>query len=198
MKILQVTQATEIASLIRLGKIGVMPTDTVYGLVCSARDETACARLYETKGRHDKPGTIIAASIEQLTDLGLKRAYLKADEQCWPGAISVVVPCSFGLEYLHQSTRSLAVRVPKPQALRDLLEQTGPLLTTSANRPGEETAITAQEALQIFGDQMDFYVDGGELTGHSPSTVIRIIDDAIEILREGAVQLDEAGRIIQE
>ena len=188
----------DIAARLQSGQIGVLPTDTVYGLACSARDPDACARLYDIKGRHDKPGTIIAASLSQLTDLGLKRAYLKADEQFWPNSISVVVPCGQALSYLHQGVQSLAVRVPKPEALRLLLEQTGPLLTTSANRPQEPTATTIDAAMEIFGEEVDFYVDGGERRDHKPSTVIRIVDDAIEVLREGAVILDEAGRIIKQ
>jgi tRNA A37 threonylcarbamoyladenosine synthetase subunit TsaC/SUA5/YrdC len=62
--------------------------------------------------------------------------------------------------------------------------------------PGEPPANTLQEAEKYFGDQVDFYVDGGDLTGHEPSTVIRIVDDAIEVLRPGAVHIDENGRII--
>jgi len=182
-------------SLLKKGAVGVMPTDTVYGLVCSVHQVDAVQRLYQLKGRHDKPGTIIAHSLEQLTELGLKRAYLKADEQFWPNPISVVVPCGNVLEYLHQGVGSLAVRLPKPDDIRAILAETGPLLTTSANRPGKTTAVTIADARKVFGDSVDFYIDGGARTGCNPSTVIRIVDDAIEILRSGAVELDENGRI---
>lgn len=198
MKTYKLEDVAKIVALLKEGKVGVMPTDTVYGLVCSAHDEAAVAKLYALKHRHAKPGTVIAYSQEQLTKLGLKKAYLKADKQFWPNAISVVVPCGKVLEYLHQGVGSLAVRLPKPVNLRQLLAVSGPLLTTSANRPGEETAHTIQEAIELFGAKVDFYVDGGRLVGHKPSTIIRIVDDAIEIVRLGAVQLDEAGRVIPE
>ena len=184
-----------LVEVLRGSGIGIMPTDTVYGLVCRAHDEAACERLYAAKHRQHKPGTVIAASLEQLTDLGLKRAYLKADEQFWPNPISVIVPCGEELSYLHMGKRSLAVRVPKDEALLSLLEQTGPLLTTSANLPGEPVATSVQEAKGYFGDTADFYADGGTITDHKPSTVIRIVDDAIEVLRLGAVTIDENGRI---
>jgi len=176
------------------GAVGVIPTDTVYGLVARANDVQAATRLYQLKSRQNKPGTLVAANIEQLQALGFKRRYVTAVEQYWPGAVSVVIPCGPELQYLHQGQLSLAVRIPDDAALRHFMEQTGPLQTSSANQPGEPPANTMAEAQAYFGDRVDFYVDGGDLSGRQPSTVIRIIDDAIEVLRQGAVQLDETGR----
>jgi L-threonylcarbamoyladenylate synthase len=176
------------------GAVGVIPTDTVYGIVARAADREAVTRLYRVKSRENKPGTIIAASVDQLAELGIKKRYLTAVEQWWPGAISVVVPCGDGLEYLHQGRRSLAVRIQDRENLREKLSQTGPLLTSSANHPGQPVASTIAEAKKYFGDTVDFYEDGGDMSNHEPSTVIRIIDDAIEILRPGAVHIDENGR----
>lgn len=178
--------------LLKPGVIGVIPTDTVYGLAARAEDQAAVGRLYELKKRDQKPGTIIAASIEDLEKLGLKHRYLKAVEQYWPGAVSVVIPAANPeLKYLHQGKMTLAVRIPKDKKLQDLLKQTGPLVTSSANQPGESPAATVQQAKAYFGDQVDFYDDGGNLTGREPSTIIRIIDDAVEVLRQGAVKIDD-------
>jgi L-threonylcarbamoyladenylate synthase len=177
------------------GTIGVIPTDTVYGVVARAADPSAVARLYELKKREAKPGTLIAASINQLADLGIKLRYLTAVQQFWPGAVSVVVPCGEDLSYLHHGLRSLAVRIPADLSLRQFLETSGPLLTSSANHPGQPPASTVDEAKKYFGDEVDFYVDGGDLSGREPSTVIRMIDDAIEVLREGAVKINESGEI---
>lgn len=173
-----------------IGAVGIIPTDTVYGVVARAADATAVERLYAVKNREHKPGTVIAASIDQLETLGLKRRYLTAVSQFWPGAVSVIIPCGPELDYLHQGKRSLAVRIPGPVELRSLLEQTGPLLTSSANHPGQPTAVTADQARRYFDNQIDFYTDGGDLSGHQPSTIIRVIDDAVEVLREGAVKID--------
>jgi L-threonylcarbamoyladenylate synthase len=174
------------------GAVGIVPTDTVYGVVARAADQAAVAKLYKLKGRTSKPGTLIAASIEQLEDLGLKHRYLKAVEQFWPGAVSVVIPVSNPeLEYLHQGKLSLAVRIPDDAKLQKLLRQTGPLLTSSANQPGQPISNTIEQAKKVFGDQVDFYEDGGDLSGRQPSTVIRIVDDAVEVLRPGAVKISE-------
>ena len=182
--------------LMQSGTIGVIPTDTVYGVVARAADKDAVARLYELKRREHKPGTLIAASVEQFVELGVKRRYLKPVEQYWPGSVSVVVPCGPDLEYLHQGVQSLAMRIPDDELLRALLEKTGPLITSSANQPGESPASTIDEARAYFGNGVDFYEDGGDRSGRQASTVIRVVDDVIEVLRQGAVHIDEvSGRI---
>jgi len=181
--------------LLLSGKVGVIPTDTVYGLVCRATDQAAVQHLYGLKHREHKPGTVIAADINQLVDLGLKARYLKAVEQFWPNPISIIIPSS-ELGYLNQGLGSLAVRLPSNQELINLLFSSGPLLTTSANTNGQNPANNMAEAHHYFEDRVDFYVDGGDLSGRQASTVIRIVDDAIEIVRPGAVNIDESGRII--
>lgn len=180
--------ATIAVKLKLAGSVGVIPTDTVYGVVARAEDQQAVNRLYELKHRESKPGTLIAANIEQLEALGLKRRYLTAVEQYWPGPVSVIIPCvDPKLAYLHQGKMSLAVRIPSDQSLQGLLLKTGPLLTSSANLPGIEPANTMAEANKYFGAKVDFYIDGGNLSDQKPSTIIRVIDDAVEVVRQGAV-----------
>ncbi|HVU59795.1 MAG TPA: L-threonylcarbamoyladenylate synthase, partial [Candidatus Saccharimonadales bacterium] len=168
----------------------VLPSDTVYGIMARAADREAVARLYRLKHREHKPGTVIAATIDQLVDLGLKRRYLTAVARYWPGPVSAVIPCGPALAYLDQGVGGLAVRIPADAALQNLLEQTGPLLTSSANQPGEPAADTVADARAYFGNTVDFFIDGGDLSGREPSTVIRVVDDAVEILRQGAVTID--------
>jgi L-threonylcarbamoyladenylate synthase len=185
-----------IQKLLKPGTVGIIPTDTVYGLVACAADEQAVARLYALKSRDQKPGTIIAASVEQLVDLGIKHRYMKPIEHYWPNSISVVIPCE-GLGYLHAGKFSLALRIPKSKAIRNFLERTGPLLTSSANHAGQPISVTMAQAQDFFDGEVDFYVDGGDLSGHLPSTIIRVVDDAVEVLRDGAVKINQNGEIAE-
>ena len=185
----------EIIRQIENGAVGVLPTDTLYGSVCLANNRAAVERLYALKQRDNKSGTIIAATIDQLEGLGFKRRYLTAVEQYWPNPLSIVIPCDDQLAYIHRGLRSIAVRIPAVLELRELLQQTGPLLTSSANLTDQPPATTIAAARAYFGDQSDFYVDGGDLSGRKASTVIRVIDDAIEIIRPGAITIDETGRV---
>lgn len=189
MKIYSSLQDEALIAALKRGAVGVAPTDTVYGLLADAKNEVAVARLYQLKHRKHKPGTLIAASVDQLVGLGLKRRYLTAVERFWPGAVSVIIPTGAALDYLRQGVPGLAVRITADVGLQKLLNRTGALLTTSAKLPGQSPANSVNEARAYFGASVDFYVDGGDLSGRLPSTVIRIIDDAIEIVRQGAVAI---------
>jgi L-threonylcarbamoyladenylate synthase len=181
----------EAAELLLAGRVGVMPTDTLYGIVARAADKKAVARLYALKHREHKPGTVIAGSIQQLIDLGIEEQYLRRVEAWWPGSLSVETPLGPELAYLHQDTGRQGFRVVSDARLFPILEQTGPLLTSSANLPGEAPSETIEQAQNYFGDDVDFYVDGGNRAGFKPSTIARITEDGIEIIRQGAVVIPE-------
>jgi len=187
--------STELVDILESGQVAVIPTDTLYGLCAKASSPLATEVLYKLKNRDAKPGTVIAASIEQLVELGIKRGYLTAVADFWPGAISIEI--AHGVGYLSQEIGRQAFRVVADDKVRKLLEKTGPLLTSSCNQPGEPPANNVDEAVEYFGDNVAAYVDGGDLSGRQPSTLIRIVDDAIEIIRPGAVKINESGRINQ-
>jgi L-threonylcarbamoyladenylate synthase len=185
-------------SILLTGGVGVMPTDTIYGLVARAADKNAVARLYELKKREHKPGTIIAASMEQLVELGVPRHHLRAVEHLWPNPISIETPLGDNLKYLHQGTGRQGFRIASDKRMQTILAQTGPLLTSSANQPGEPNSNNIREAFTHFGGSVDFYVDKGDLSGRPPSTIIGIsTDNKITIYREGAVRVDpDTGTIV--
>jgi L-threonylcarbamoyladenylate synthase len=243
----------QLIELLKNGAVGIIPTDTVYGLICVATNTQAVDKLYALKSREHKPGTVIAAHIDQLVSLGLKYRYLKAAEQYWPAPISVVVPSGDPqTNYLRMGLPALAVRISAAKTLNKLINIVGPLLTSSANLAGQLPANTIKEAQNYFGDVslashldvaqgsneqrtsrtqkygeraaqvadtamrqkhgevpgsagqqgnavqskgVDFYVDGGDLSGREPSTIIRVVDDAVEVLRPGAVKINEKGEI---
>jgi L-threonylcarbamoyladenylate synthase len=189
----------QLIKLLKDGAVGALPTDTVYGLVCDASNKEAVKKLYSLKNRKDKQGTLIASNIDQLAKLGFKTRYLKAVEHFWPGAVSVETPSSEqSTAHLRQNQPSIAVRIPADKKVSGLLSKTGALLTSSANMPGQEPAKNVQEAEVYFGANVDFYVDGGQLKDKKPSTLIRMVDDAIEVIREGAVKIDEkTGKIVK-
>lgn len=184
---MQLSNDEQATQILLNGGVGVMPTDTLYGLVARAADPAAVARMYALKQREHKPGTVIAASIAQLVSLGVEEHYLRRVGQWWPGSLSVETPLGGALSYLHQQTGRQGFRVVADERVRRILEVTGPLVTSSANQPGHDPADTVQDAFDYFGDDVDFYVDGGDRSGRPPSTIARITDAGIEIIRQGAV-----------
>ena len=190
-------QDPQLLELIKSGAIGVLLTDTIYGVVASARSPEAVAKLYHLKSREQKPGTTIAASVEQLEELGLDPERLDNVRHLWPNSISVEMKLPEKLTYIHQGTGRSAFRVVADPVVRGLLEAVGPLMTSSANQPGEEPSRTIAEAQAYFGDQVDFYVDSGPVEDRPPSTMVQLTPEGkIVVLRQGKIHLDEKGNIL--
>lgn len=188
---------SHIIQLLQSGGIGVIPTDTIYGLAALAHLEQSALRLYDLKNRYGKLGTFVAADVEQLIGLGLDEAMLRSVAHLWPNPISVVVPFTKPGSHLDLGKGSLAVRIPNDAGLLALLRKVGPLVTSSANLFDQPPAVTIDEAQAYFGDKVDFYVDSGGLAGRPPSTIIRLQDDGgLEVLRQGAVTINKQGEIV--
>ena len=160
-----------LVTLLIQGKIGVVKTDTIYGLVASASSEQAVERLYKVRGRDkDKPSIILISSIDHLYDqtgYNLAKPY-------WPGKVSVILPATKAPRYLTRGGETLAYRWPDDPELEWLLRKTGPLIAPSANMQGQPPAKNISEAKEYFGENIDFYVDGGEVKDQTPSRLLKI------------------------
>lgn len=165
--------------LLNADDVCVIPTDTVYGVVGKLSSKRAVARMYDVKVRDaQKPvGTILAASLDQVAAITTSPAALAVAAQYWPGPVSVILPASEAYAYAHKGEASFAVRIPDNEPLRALLEQTGPLASSSANLQGQPPATTVEQAKTYFGSAISLYIDGGDLSDRMPSKIIRI-DDA--------------------
>ncbi len=177
-----------IVKILVAGGVGVLPTDTIYGIVGSALLPKTVARIYRLRRRDPKkPMIILAASKSAVKQFGVSiDPKGKILDRVWPGKVSVILPVSrkaaAKFRYLHRGTNALAFRVPRPAWLRALLKKTGPLIAPSANFEGKPPASTIREAKKYFGDKADFYVDHGRLAGE-PSALIKITKRDIVTLR---------------
>jgi tRNA threonylcarbamoyl adenosine modification protein (Sua5/YciO/YrdC/YwlC family) len=187
-----------LTDLFASGKVGVIPTDTIYGLAAAAGDVEATKKLGRLKQGEEnyKPGTVIAASPDQLIRFGVDAQAVRRVQHLWPSPLSIELPAGENLNHLSFDGHPRAFRVVADGPLRDLLEKTGPLLTTSANLHGEPPADNIQQAQRYFGGEVDFYLDNGDLSGHPPSTVVRLVDGRFVVMRQGAIAIDENGNIV--
>jgi len=177
---------------LKSGKIAVLPTDTLYGLVGSAFDKTTIGSIESLKGDTSKrTGYIVllekAADVEKFGAL-LTVAEKNVFESLWPGPFSIVVKVnSNAYDYLTH-TDEIAFRVPNNSELRDLLSKTGPLVAPSANPTGMPPARNIDEAKAYFGGKVDMYIDGGNKSEVRASTLLRIHNNSdIEVLRMGDI-----------
>ncbi|MEI6528120.1 MAG: L-threonylcarbamoyladenylate synthase [bacterium] len=182
---------TDNIEIIKNGGVGVIPTDTVYGLACSAFNESALERMFEIKGRaENKPPVVLIAEMKDLEKFGAElsdRAKILVTK-FWPGPVSIILPIKKELAYLDKGL-GLAIRLPDNSQLRDFLKKTGPLATTSANLQGQPPAKNIEEARKYFGRRVDFYKEGCDLS-QTASTLVKVKGDKVEILRQGTLRID--------
>lgn len=178
-----------VIKLLCSGAIGFMPSDTIYGLSCRALDQASVEKIYELKQRDaNKPFVILLSSPDQALSLGVTTAELEPVSKFWPAPLTAICKTQGSApEFLHRGTHNLAVRVPDNESLKRLLAKTGPLVSTSANIQAQKPIDNVDEAMKVFGDKLDFYVDRGRLSGKA-STIIKLQNGKVEIVRQGAFQ----------
>lgn len=182
----------EAVSAIRTGRIVGMPTDTVYGVGVDPNDREAVSSLFELKGRPEhKPVGLLAASLDQartIVEIDAPAAALAAEH--WPGGLTLIVrPKVVLADWVgHEQRRTVGIRVPDHPITKELLEATGPLSVTSANRSGEPEALSDEEARGVFGDAVAVYIPGLSRGGEA-STVIDVTGSEITVLRRGPVDV---------
>jgi tRNA threonylcarbamoyl adenosine modification protein (Sua5/YciO/YrdC/YwlC family) len=175
------------AAAIGAGLVVVIPTDTVYGLACDPASAEAVERVYAVKGRPPQLELgLLAADVAQLKGLvEFGEAAHSLATAFWPGALSLVCPVGPRRLAVPRHGSSLMVRVAAHRLLRSLLEVTGPVASTSANRHGRAPAATAEEALELAGDTAGV-LDGGPSTAIA-STIIDLTSSPPRILRGGPI-----------
>ena len=184
----------DVIAILKNGGVGVLPTDTIYGLVGSALNKKAVGRIYKLKKRSPrKPFIILISDIKDLKIFGFGG---QVGDRCapvpqWPGPVSVILKCSElkkELSYLHPLNKTIAFRCPNVKWLNVLLEKTGPLIAPSANPEDLPPAQTIKQAKKYFNSKVDFYVDAGMIKG-LPSTLISFENGKIRVSREGKIKI---------
>lgn len=193
------------------GELVVVPTDTVYGIACDAFDPEAVQRLLDAKGRtRQSPPPVLVKSQETLAALAesvpdLIRPLL---DEFWPGGLTVILRAQPSLAWdLGETRGTVALRQPDNKLLLELLEETGPLAVSSANLTGKPAAMSAREALEMLGDSVEVYLDGGPAgTAYEPrpgansgSTIVdatAAADGVLRIVRHGVISDDEIRRVV--
>jgi L-threonylcarbamoyladenylate synthase len=188
------------AFAVSTGELVVLPTDTVYGLGADAFDSTAVADLLRVKGRgRDMPVPVLVGSwttIDGLVSIVDSRTR-DLIEAFWPGGLTLVVNHAPSLTWdLGESGGTVAVRMPLHPVAIELLEETGPLAVSSANRHGQPAAQTAAEARAQLGDDVAVYLEDGQVQGGVASTIVDVTGGRPRILRLGAIDAEALREVV--
>ena len=179
------------AAAARRGALVVFPTDTVYGIGTCPDDPTATARLFAAKRRTRELTlpVLVATTDDARRVAAFDGRASRVAAACWPGAVTIVLArtaVSRGWE-LGGDGGTIGVRVPDHPVARSLLERTGPLAATSANRSGEPPGRDHDELVAMFGAEVAVYVSTDGPLGGAASTVIELTGPEPKILRGGDV-----------
>jgi tRNA threonylcarbamoyl adenosine modification protein (Sua5/YciO/YrdC/YwlC family) len=194
--------AVEAASLaVQRGDLVVLPTDTVYGIGADAFDPAAVRALLLAKGRgRDMPPPVLVSAASTIDALAVKvPGYARAlIEAFWPGPLTLVCHQQSSLQWDLGDTRgTVAVRMPDLPITLELLERTGPLAVSSANKTGMPAATDADQAEQMLGDEVALIIDAGESPGGEASTIIDVTGTQGRILRRGALSLEQLNEVLE-
>jgi tRNA threonylcarbamoyl adenosine modification protein (Sua5/YciO/YrdC/YwlC family) len=182
--------ADAVAAVVR-GELVVLPTDTVYGIGSRPDDPAAMSRLFAAKGRPRDlelpvlvPGVDAAREVASLDD----RASVLV-ERFWPGPLTIVAPRTPASARwdLGGDDATVGIRMPRHPLALALLERTGPMAVTSANRSGEPPATTCDALIETFGEAVTVYLcEDAPLEG-AASTVVDLAHGEPRVLRAGGV-----------
>lgn len=182
-------KATELikATLEGGGIIGY-PTDTLYGLGCDLFNIKAIRRLYQIKRLPVKWAlSIICRDLKDVSDYAIMSDFAFAIiKDCLPGPYTFVLKAKKIMpKLLMTEKKEVGIRIPShavPPALARLLER--PIINTSAKISGQEVLPDPRKIDETFKGSLDLIIDGGIVVS-DPSTVLRLTDDTIQVLREG-------------
>ena len=174
---------------IKNGGIIIFPTDTVYGIGCDPYNEGAVERIYELKNRDSaKPLPILGYSKRILENIvEFDETTNRIAEKFWPGRLTIVLPLKDDkLKKLSRGTNTLAVRVPNNKCVLAFLKKCELVVGTSANISGKEPFTDPQNIENELID-CDIFLNDGIIQSYGASTVIKIENGEIKILRSGDI-----------
>lgn len=179
------------------GELIVLPTDTVYGIAADAFSASAVAHLLAAKGRgRQSPPPVLVAGLTTMRALvaEVPEPVERLVEAFWPGGLTIVLPAQPSLSWdLGDTHGTVAVRMPAEPIALELLEECGPLAVSSANLTGKAAAIEIDAAVDMLGDSVAVYLDGGTSRTGVASTIIDATGlvgpdrRPVRVLRDGAV-----------
>lgn len=173
------------------GKLVVYPTETVYGIAADIFNQRAVKNLYITKSRpFDMPLSVAVADKRMIKDIAIvSRPVEKLIDAFLPGPLTIIAKKNPEVpDIVTSMSQEIGIRIPDDKIAAELIKQFGgPITATSANIHSHPNIVNISTAVQSFGDAVSTYLDCGTRMLGKPSTIVNIIDNKIEIIRQGTI-----------
>lgn len=175
-----------------MSKVIIFPTDTVYGIGTPIFDLDGIERIYRIKNRSkDKPLACLCANLKQIEEI----AYVddnakKLINRFLPGGLTIILKSTE--ETISKiGYKTIGVRIPNHALALSILEEYGPMLTTSVNDSGEVPINEYEEIMVKYNKLVDRIYDSDLSSSNISSTVVKVVDNVVSILREGIISKEE-------
>ncbi len=173
----------------------IFPTDTVYGLACNAFSDRAINKIFDMKKRaRYKPICVLTDSVDKINKVATTtKLEEKLIDKYMPGALTIILNKKDKVsDLLTAGLDTIGVRIPDNNIALKILENFPyPLATTSANESGEEAGVDINDFITYFDGKVDIIIDGGKTKLQKASTIIKVEDDDIKVIREGNLKIEE-------
>lgn len=183
---------TQCANDLRGGKLVVFPTETVYGIGANALNEKAVASIFQAKGRpHDNPLIVHVSDTAMLHEMVpyVSPIEKKLIDTFFPGPMTIILPKSEKIPSMVTcGLDTVGIRMPSNEIARMLIRQANvPVAAPSANISGRPSGTRLQDIKRELQDNVADMIDGGETDIGVESTVVKVQEDEVIILRPGKI-----------
>lgn len=170
------------------GGLIAYPTDTYYGIGCDLNSKKAIDRLYGVKNRdRKKPLAILCPDLSDVAKYAkVSNFAYRIMRQLTPGPFTFVLEATRLVPDMMQSRqKQVGIRVPQAPLMLAIAAMLGrPIVTTSATDMDGKVLTDAKAIKDELGQRLDLILDGG-VQPDEPSTVVSLLNDQIEVLRQG-------------
>ena len=173
------------------GDLVVYPTETVYGIAADIFNQKAVKNLYMVKNRpFDMPLSVAVSDKDMVETIALMtRPVEKLIDAFLPGPLTIITKKNPGVpDIVTSMSQKVGIRIPDNKIAIELIEEFGgPIVATSANLHSRPDSVSVDTAIEDFGDAVMTYLDNGPCTLGKPSTIVWIMDDKVEVIRQGEI-----------
>ena len=190
------SELNEVKKVLKEGGIVAFPTDTVYGLACDCFNKKSIEKLYQIKERPSyKPINVLTDSVEKMYKVvdSINNKELELISKYMPGDLTLILNKNEKVpSILTAGIDTIGVRIPDNKiALAILKNFKNPLAVTSANKSGKTSGLEVADFIDVFNNQIDIIIDGGKTPIGVSSTIVKVKEDKIKILRQGNLVIEE-------
>ncbi len=186
----------ELGEELKNGKLIVFPTETVYGIGANSLNKDAVSNIFKAKGRSsDNPLIVHISSIDMLKDIVQEIGDIekKLIQAFWPGPLTIIMKKKDIIpDNVSSGLNTIGVRMPNNNVARKLIEYANvPIAAPSANKSGKPSGTLIEDIRQELDGKVHYIIDTGNSDIGIESTVVRVTDGKVRVLRPGKITLEQ-------